>query len=117
MAASTAARDIAGLLLASTLLCVFAMTRGLGKLGLAGLALLAVALVPERASGLSCVDYTSEVLTLELESVTVDGGALADTSAYDGFTLTLEGSPYNPDAAFTLIALRGEQDTWLEQYE
>jgi hypothetical protein len=73
--------------------------------------------VPTRvASGLECVTYTTEVIELELESVSEDGAPVADTSAYAGFDVMLEGSPYGGGSAFMLIAVTNEQDTWLEKY-
>ncbi len=80
--------------------------------------LVAIALVPvQEACALDCVAYASETLELELESVTEDDAALADTSAYDGFSVSLQGSPYGGPEAFRLIAVSGGNKTWIEVYK
>ncbi|MBI4954025.1 MAG: hypothetical protein HY908_18525 [Myxococcales bacterium] len=89
---------------------------------LAGPALLLAALVvgisatsPRSAAALSCADYTSQTLTLELLGVTEDGAPMADTSAYSDFDVYLEGSPYG-DPGFDLFAVTNATDTWRESY-
>ncbi len=80
--------------------------------------LAAIALVPvEDAIALDCVAYTRETLVLALESVTEDGAPSADTSAYDGFTVSLQGSPYGGPEAFKLFAVRNGDKTWIEVYK
>ena len=85
-------------------------------LGLAALGLLIASPWNAPAQALSCAENTHEVITLELESVTEDGVARDDLSAYEPFALRLEGSPYDLEEGFTLFAVEAEQNTWVEVY-
>lgn len=78
------------------------------------------------ALALDCIEreFDTEALTLELESVTVDGSELEDTGAYEGFTITVENvSDYNGfTRGVNFVAVEKENDaewplSYVERYE
>jgi hypothetical protein len=89
--------------------------KDMSKLVACAMTVLSLTLTTDEASATSCGVFLNDVLTLRLERVSVDGAPLTDTSAYDGFTVTVEGG-YVGNGSFTMIAATEDHATWVQQY-